>query len=132
MKRHDDTIQVLLLVAVVVTVLIALVNRSKEHNRLRTNHVVVCGLISNVNEGRGGNYLIKYSYYYCSMKYQSGGFCSAKTYDKFIRGQKEILVVVEKNAPKNSDIIQDTLDFERLNIIIEDTIGINCGGVSMK
>lgn len=122
-------IQIFIFVTVIVIVLIALTNRSGEQNRLKENHIVVCGIITDINDGRGGNYLIKYSYYYFSKKFQSSGFCSASTNDRFNNGTKEILVVVEKSDPRNSEIIQDAQDFDKFNITKDDTAGMNCDDV---
>ena len=116
--------QVLGLAILIIGVLAYNLWASKFSDKLRTNHILVCGNIIGMYTGKGSN--VVYEFFLDSNRYEFNKSCPNKTYDNYKMGIKRILLVVEKEHPDNNVILDKSEDYQKFDIKDEDTLNLKC------
>jgi hypothetical protein len=98
----------------------------KLNEEIKKNHLVICGEITRVYSHKGVSEL-DYFYEINGVRYSGNCSCSKTIAENFRgKGQKNILVVVEKSDYKNSRTLESPSDFREFNIIPSDTVNLIC------
>lgn len=111
--------------AFLLTCLIMYYFKVKADNRIKKNHVIVCGRIIRISSGRGG-WLIDYEYYVNNQRIQPNESCTTDTKIKFENGDNRILVVYERDNIYNAEILENREGFIKYQVTEKDTAGLNC------
>lgn len=123
----DKKIKSILFFLFIVVISVIYIGYKRNQNRVKINHIVICGVIESIESGRGGNWLMTYSYVYMGKTYKRGSvFCNNHTHNRYEEGQKYILIAIDKNDFSNSSLIETTEDFEIFRISKSDTMGLKC------
>jgi hypothetical protein len=117
--------KVIVFIAFIILVVGLLILRVLGDGKIRNNHVVVCGTITSIVVARGGLY-IDYEYTVNGKLYKQNGSCTDTTNAKYERGINKILIVIDKDDPSLSELLEDWGDFDSYNISSKDTAGIIC------
>jgi|GEM_PF-3208907 len=108
---------------------IFLIYENMQHNNstkiIKKNHSVYCGTIQSIGRARGG-LVIKYELYINKKLLEFNSVCTKHTQNRFNNGDTNILVVIEKNNPRNNRLLESSDDFEKFNISPSDTLGLSC------
>ncbi len=94
------------------------------NDKIRKNHLVVCGTILDLRYGKGLN--VVYQFYYNNKRYEFNETCPPKTSENFKNGVSKILIALENMNPNNNVILSDEDEFKKFEIIEKDTLNIRC------
>ncbi|MFN0082702.1 MAG: hypothetical protein ACKVOM_09320 [Ferruginibacter sp.] len=102
----------------------------KADSKIKSDHRVVCGVITNIKYSKGG--LIDYEYIVGLKKIKAAGSCTVATMQNYNRGINKIFIVFEKADPTNSELLETKNDFDKYNILTGDTIGVSCSPLNIQ
>ena len=94
---------------------------SKE--KIKNNHVVVCGTILEMNEGFWTK--VVYEFRFNGRRYESDVHAPKSIYESYKKGNNHLFVIMEKGKPNNHGILLDD-NFGEYNVTKEDTINVLC------
>ena len=117
--------RVIIFILFVLCVLLKLYLNNQNKFHLRNNHEICCGYIKSIRRGRAAN-IIYYEYTIKGITIFDHRFCSQLTKTNFEKGADKILIVYEKGDIRNNRLLENNQDFNELNILDFDTLGINC------
>lgn len=115
-----------LFIIIVIVSIIGITNHNKAKKQLKEEHVVACATIISIKPNRSGGGLLTYELEYNGVLYKKRVACLYKTKIKFSMGMNRILVLIQKENPSNSDLLEVESDFIEFNIRTKDTMGLNC------
>ena len=93
-------------------------------SHLSKNHTVVCANIVGATAGR--NFSITIAFEYHGNKYAYNHSVSRPIYENYKSGISTILVAIEKDNPKNYQILSSNEEYTSLLISKNDTTNIRC------
>jgi hypothetical protein len=94
------------------------------NEKIRKNHIVVCGTVLNLRYGKGLN--VVYQFYYNNKRFEFNETCPPKISEDFKNSVSKILIVLENKNPNNNVILSDEDDYKKFEIIDKDTLKIRC------
>lgn len=100
------------------------VRQSILSSRIIKNHVVVCGKILGVTAGKG--FSIRYTFDFGGKNYQFNHSSPKLIYESYKNGVSTILIALERENPKNHQILFTTEEYSRLKILTSDTMNVRC------
>ena len=99
---------------------------TKFSQKIRFNHIVVCGTILEIKEGWHQGRDIEFEFVLNNKKHTYTTICPDETYKNYYNLKNNILVVIEKGNPDNNAILDESDDYKRYGITMEDTLNIKC------
>ena len=114
-----------------IILIVGLLSTHYYNNRIaKEAHKVVCVHIDNIYFRRGGIY-IEFGYSFNGIYYHTGFGNEAGINEKCYRqyddeAKRNILIVVLKDKPDIFDVLENTDDFKKFNIVPSDTAGLIC------
>ena len=92
--------------------------------RLAANHMVACGNIIEMRGGKGVNVI--YAFVCNNKKIVVNVSSPKKTLQDYKNGKTKILIVFEKDNPRNNSILSKDEDFTKYQITSQDTLNVSC------
>ena len=94
---------------------------SKE--KIKNNHVVLCGTILEMNEGFWTK--VVYEFRFNGRRYESDVHVPESIHESYKKGNNHLFVIMEKGKPNNHGILLDD-NFGEYNVTKEDTMNVLC------
>ncbi|MBI2283097.1 MAG: hypothetical protein HYU71_05265 [Bacteroidetes bacterium] len=93
-------------------------------SRIIKNHAVVCGKILDATAGKG--FSIRYAFDFDGKSYQFNHSSTKMVYESYKNGISTILIALERENPRNHQILFTAEEYSRLKILKSDTINVRC------
>ena len=113
-----------LFICIIILAIIFLFRGFTGRSKIKTNHKVVCSLITSMYYSKG--WYVDVEYNTGLKKIETFKSCTIASIQNYKRGINNILIVFEKADPLNSELLESRNDFLEYNILKEDTAGIIC------
>ena len=117
--------RVIFFIFFLLVVVAALLLTQNAKQKLVKKHTIACAEIISLYRSRGGP-VAKFKYKCNGTVYTNEVGCLQVTIKKYEAGQNHIFVVLDKNYPNISFLLENADDFEKYHITKNDTTGENC------
>ncbi|MBX2938434.1 MAG: hypothetical protein KF880_00010 [Ferruginibacter sp.] len=119
--KKQDVILLIIFMILLSLVFYKISNRKK----IIMNPEITCGKIIKASTTKSGG-LLNFEYQVNDIKYNNSFGCTYNALNKFNSGHVNILVLYQKNNPKNSMIIENLNRLDEFNINYTDSIVLKC------
>ncbi|MBC7650764.1 MAG: hypothetical protein H7101_03345 [Deinococcales bacterium] len=112
------------LMIIILAILVSYLLSHGRTERMRNNHIVLCGKVLEMHAGKGVNVI--YEFIYQGKRYEFNNSSPKLTYKNYKNGNFKVLIVIEKGNPHLCEILTEKEQFEELKITQQDTSNLSC------
>jgi len=123
---HKKKISPIVFVGLIFVIIVySIMSKPKLDDRLRKNHIVVCGTII-ATPSSGKNINIVFEFEFKGEMHSHNWPCPRNALRNYKNGLIHLYVILEKDNPDLIEILDEPSDFEKFNVVRGDTLNLKC------